>query len=38
MNRIKLAIALFLLALMHPKEMSALFKGYEKFRKKKWPK
>ncbi len=32
MNRIKLAIALFLLALLNPKEMSLLFKGYEKYK------
>lgn len=32
MNRIKLAIALFLLALINPKEMSIFFKGYEKYK------
>jgi len=35
MARIKLAAALFLLALLNPKEMSIFFKVYEKYRQEK---
>ncbi len=34
MNRIKLAISLFLLALLNPKEMSIVFKGYETYKER----